>query len=55
MPDATELARQVGLADDLVSPEPVGAAVWYDGLHRIPEGLLLGLPGRLTPLAPPSC
>ena len=51
VPDATELARQVGLADDLVSPEPVGAAVWYDGLHRIPEGLLLGLPGRLTPLA----
>lgn len=51
VPDAVELARQVGLADQLVSPEPVGAAVWFDGLHPIPEGLLLGLPGRLTPLA----
>ncbi len=51
VPDATNLARAVGLADELVSPEPVGAAVWYDGLHPIPEGLLLGLPGRLGPLA----
>ena len=51
MPDATDLAAEVGLASDLVSPEPVGAAVWYDGLHRIPDGLLLGVPGRLAPLA----
>ena len=51
VPDAVELARRVGLGDDLVSPEPVGAAVWHDGLHPIPEGLLLGLPGRIMPLA----
>jgi oxygen-dependent protoporphyrinogen oxidase len=51
VPDAIQLAREVGLADELVSPEPVGAAVWFDGLHPIPEGLLLGLPGRLAPLA----
>ena len=50
-PTPIDLAREVGLADELVSPEPVGAAVWFDGLHPIPEGLLLGLPGRLTPLA----
>jgi protoporphyrinogen/coproporphyrinogen III oxidase len=51
VPDAVDLARRVGLADDLVSPEPVGAAVWLDGLHEIPDGLLLGVPGRLRPLA----
>jgi oxygen-dependent protoporphyrinogen oxidase len=51
VPDAVALARRVGLGDDLVSPEAVGAAVWHDGLHRIPEGLMLGLPGRLLPLA----
>ena len=49
VPDAVALARRVGL--DLVSPEPVGAAVWHDGLHPIPDGLLLGVPGRLGPLA----
>src|SRR6056297_1110765 len=51
VPEAVDLARRVGLGDDLVSPEPVGAAVWHDGLHPIPEGLMLGLPGRLVPLA----
>ena len=34
-----------------MSPEPVRAAVWYDALHRIPDGLLLGVPGQLAPLA----
>ncbi len=51
VPEATALANRVGLGDDLVSPEPVGAAVWRDGLHPIPDGLLLGVPGRLRPLA----
>jgi protoporphyrinogen/coproporphyrinogen III oxidase len=51
VPDAIDLATEVGLADQLVSPEPVGAAVWFNGLHRIPEGLLLGMPGKLAPLA----
>jgi protoporphyrinogen/coproporphyrinogen III oxidase len=50
VPDAVALAGRVGL-NDLVSPEPVGAAVWHDGLHPIPDGLLLGVPGRLGPLA----
>ena len=31
VPDAVELAGDVGLGDTLVSPEPVGAAVWHDG------------------------
>lgn len=51
VPEATTLARRVGLGDNLVSPEAVSAAVWFDGLHPIPEGLLLGVPGRLGPLA----
>ncbi|HSP27812.1 MAG TPA: protoporphyrinogen oxidase [Ilumatobacteraceae bacterium] len=51
VPEAVALAHQVGLGDDLVSPEPVGAAVWHDGLHPIPEGLMLGLPGKIGPLA----
>lgn len=51
VPDAMSLANAVGLGSDLVSPEPVGAAVWYDGLHDIPDGLMLGVPGRLLPLA----
>ena len=51
VPEAVALARRVGLGDDLVSPEAVGAAVWHDGLHAIPDGLLLGVPGRLGPLA----
>ena len=50
VPDAVALATAVGLGDDLVSPEPVGAAVWYDGLHPIPDGLMLGLPGEIGPL-----
>jgi oxygen-dependent protoporphyrinogen oxidase len=51
VPEAVALARRVGLGDELVSPESVGAAVWHDGLHPIPDGLMLGLPGRLLPLA----
>jgi protoporphyrinogen/coproporphyrinogen III oxidase len=50
VPEAVDLARRVGLGDDLVHPEPVGAAVWRDGLHPIPDGLLLGVPGRLGPI-----
>jgi oxygen-dependent protoporphyrinogen oxidase len=51
VPEAVALAHRVGLGDDLVSPEPVGAAVWHGGLHPIPDGLMLGLPGKLLPLA----
>jgi oxygen-dependent protoporphyrinogen oxidase len=41
-----DLARRVGLGDDLVHPEPVGAAIVLGGqLHPIPAGTLLGIPG----------
>ncbi len=51
VPDAVQLASDVELADPLVHPEAVGAAVWHRRLHPIPDGLLLGVPGRLGPMA----
>lgn len=51
VPDAIELARRVGLGAHLTSPTAAGAAVWHDGLHRIPDGLLLGVPASFGPLA----
>lgn len=51
VPWATALAREVGLGDDLVSPEAASAAVWWNGLQPIPEGLLLGLPTDIGKLA----
>ena len=51
MPHATSLAREVGLGDDLTSPTGASAAVWFDGLHPIPEGLLLGVPADMVRLS----
>jgi protoporphyrinogen/coproporphyrinogen III oxidase len=51
VPWAAALARQVGLGDRLTSPDAASAAVWWDELHRIPEGLLLGVPTDAVKLA----
>jgi oxygen-dependent protoporphyrinogen oxidase len=51
VPHATSLAREVGLGDDLTSPTGASAAVWYGGLHPIPEGLLLGVPADMLRLS----
>lgn len=51
LPWATDLARRLGLGGDLVSPVAARAAVWWNGLHGIPEGLVLGLPTDLAKLA----
>ncbi len=51
VPWAVDLARQVSLGESLTSPSIGKAAVWWDGLHDIPEGLLLGLPTDLFRLA----
>lgn len=51
LPWATEFARQLGVGDHLVSPAAAHAAVWWNGLHRIPDGLVLGLPTDLSKLA----
>lgn len=51
VPWAKELAEEVGLAEELVSPRNVGAYVWRNGLHPIPHDLLLGVPARLRVFA----
>lgn len=51
LPWGTGLARQVGLGDTLVSPASGGAAVWWQRLHPIPQGLLLGMPTDVMALA----
>jgi protoporphyrinogen/coproporphyrinogen III oxidase len=45
---AVGLARRLGLGDDLVHPERVGAAIAYGGrLVPLPAGTLVGVPGDL--------
>lgn len=51
VPWATDLARTVSLGAALTSPAVGKAAVWWNGLHDIPEGLLLGLPTGFVGLA----
>lgn len=50
-PDAIELAREVGLADRLVTPlEPRHVFILHRGrLHRLPDGLAALIPQRLGP------
>ncbi|MEY4173976.1 MAG: protoporphyrinogen oxidase [Actinomycetota bacterium] len=51
LPWGTALAREVGLGDTLVSPAAGSAAVWWQRLHGIPQGLLLGMPTDVMALA----
>ena len=51
VPWAVDLSRAVSLGDTLTSPATGKAAVWWNGLHDIPDGLLLGLPTDLVRLA----
>lgn len=51
VPWATQLSRVVGLGSRLTSPAEGGAAVWWDRLHPIPAGLLLGMPTDVLALA----
>jgi oxygen-dependent protoporphyrinogen oxidase len=51
VPDATQLARHVGLGEQLTSPATGSASVWWERLHRIPDGLLLGMPTGFGALA----
>ena len=44
VPEGTALAREVGLGDRLTSPATSSASIWWDGLQRIPDGLVLGMP-----------
>lgn len=50
--EAVDLCDEIGLLDELVSPGASGAQVWSRGrLRRLPDGLVLGIPTRLGPLA----
>ena len=52
VPYAADLCRELGLGDDLVGPATSKAYVWTRGkLRPFPEGLVLGVPSRLGPLA----
>jgi protoporphyrinogen/coproporphyrinogen III oxidase len=52
VPEATALARRVGLGDVLTSPTAARAAViWRGRLHPIPDGLVLGVPASVVRLA----
>lgn len=51
-PEGVDLARAVGLDDDLVSPRPVSAGLWTRGKVRpLPAGTVMGVPGDLEALA----
>jgi oxygen-dependent protoporphyrinogen oxidase len=51
VPDAIELCQELGL-DDLVAPAAGRTLLWYqDRLRPLPDGLILGVPRRLAPLA----
>lgn len=50
LPWGIALAGDVGLGDQLVSPTGVPAMIWWDRLHPIPAGLMLGVPTGLRSL-----
>jgi oxygen-dependent protoporphyrinogen oxidase len=51
-PEGAQLCREVDLGDDLVPVGASGAAVFARGRRRpLPEGLVLGVPTRLVPVA----
>lgn len=50
VPHAAALARRVGLTDaELTAPTGARATVWHDGLHDVPDGVLLGVPASVRP------
>ena len=53
-PQATALARALGLGDSLIGTRPESRRfyiAWEGRLHPVPEGLVLGVPTQLGPLA----
>lgn len=46
-PEGVDLARELGMADQVVHPRSVAASIWSrDRLWPIPGGTLMGVPGR---------
>jgi oxygen-dependent protoporphyrinogen oxidase len=55
VPHAVAFARKVGLGSgDLTSPTDATAMVWYDELHPIPGGIVLGVPASVRPFVTTS-
>jgi oxygen-dependent protoporphyrinogen oxidase len=55
VPFAVDFARHVGLDDaDLTAPTKASASVWYDRMHDIPGGVLLGMPASIRPFVTAS-
>ncbi|MGH9054736.1 MAG: protoporphyrinogen oxidase [Acidimicrobiales bacterium] len=51
VPDAAQLCLEIGVAGELVAPAAGRAQLWYRGrLRDLPDGLVLGVPGRLSSL-----
>lgn len=51
IPHAVLLAREVGLGEMITNPRSGHAAVMHNGLQRIPDGLMLGVPTGVMSLA----
>lgn len=51
VPDAAALVGELDLSGGLTHPTGASAAVWHHGLHPIPEGLMLGVPAAIGPMA----
>lgn len=52
VPWAVQLVSELGLDAEVVHPATGSAAIWSRGrLRPLPEGLVLGVPGRLLPVA----
>jgi oxygen-dependent protoporphyrinogen oxidase len=51
-PEGIRLCEELGLGCELVAPAANRALIWSSGrLRPLPEGLVLGVPGRLGPVA----
>jgi protoporphyrinogen/coproporphyrinogen III oxidase len=51
VPDAVDLCLELGIKDELVAPAATKALLWTRGkLRPLPEGLVLGVPGRIGSL-----
>ena len=51
VPQAVALSRELGLESEMTNPTTGHAAVMRKKLHRIPEGLMLGVPTGINSLA----
>lgn len=50
VPHGVAFAHRVGLsADDLTAPTSASASVWFDQLHHLPDGIVLGVPASVRP------